>query len=135
MIVKLLKECEADIEISDYDRRSVGHLAAAEGHTELLIFLINETNFDFNLKDRWGKKPLEEIADEGIREEFEAQLRKRILVHGRRRGSSKGESLLGDKSHITTNFKTGEIETSTMSSQNLIENEQQQEELEKLVNK
>ena len=28
--VKLLKDCEANIEISDYDLRTVGHLAAAE---------------------------------------------------------------------------------------------------------
>jgi len=41
--------------------RTVGHLAAAEGHTELLLYLINETNFNFDLKDRWGNKPLDEI--------------------------------------------------------------------------
>jgi hypothetical protein len=30
--VKLLYDCEADIEVSDYDFRTVGHLAGAEGH-------------------------------------------------------------------------------------------------------
>jgi len=34
-----LYDCEADIEIADYDFRTVGHLAGAEGHEELLIFL------------------------------------------------------------------------------------------------
>ncbi len=53
--MRLLKECEANIEEVDYDFRSVAHLAAAEGHTELLLFLINETKFNFSLKDRWGK--------------------------------------------------------------------------------
>lgn len=63
MRIKLLNDCEADIEASDYDLRTVAHLAAAEGHTELLLYLINETDFNFDLKDRWGKKPLEEIID------------------------------------------------------------------------
>lgn len=85
-IVKLLNDCEANIEISDYDLRSVAHLAAAEGHTELLLFLINETDFNFDLKDRWGKKPLDEIADTRIRQEFEDALASRVLK--KRRGSS-----------------------------------------------
>lgn len=48
-IVKLLHDCEAKIETSDYDLRTVAHLAAAEGHTELLLYLINETNFNFGI--------------------------------------------------------------------------------------
>lgn len=65
--VKLLYDCEANIETTDYDRRSVAHLAAAEGHTELLLYLINETSFNFDLVDRWGKAPLDEIHDDEIR--------------------------------------------------------------------
>jgi ankyrin repeat protein len=72
--VKLLKDCEANIEVSDYDLRTVAHLAAAEGHWELLNYLIVETNFNFLLKDRWGKKPLEEIHDAEKRAEFEEAL-------------------------------------------------------------
>ena len=45
----------------------MAHLAAAEGHTELLLFLINETDFNFEIVDRFGKKPLEEINDIDIR--------------------------------------------------------------------
>ena len=73
--VKLLKECEANIEISDYDLRTVGHLAAAEGHWELLNYLILGTDFNFELKDRWGKKPLDEIEDFDKRMEFEEALK------------------------------------------------------------
>ena len=50
--MKLLKECEANIEISDYDLRTVAHLAAAEGHWDLIVFLIIDTHFNFSLKDR-----------------------------------------------------------------------------------
>ena len=38
--VKLLNECESDLEISDYDLRTVAHIAAAEGHFDLLYYLI-----------------------------------------------------------------------------------------------
>jgi hypothetical protein len=77
MRVKLLYDCEANIETTDYDKRSVAHLAAAEGHTELLLYLINETNFNFELKDRWGNTPMDEIHDEEIRQQFEESLKKR----------------------------------------------------------
>lgn len=72
--MKLLKECESNIEIADYDLRTVAHLAAAEGHWELVDYLVNETEFNFDLADRWGKKPLEEIHDTKIRASYEAQL-------------------------------------------------------------
>ncbi len=38
--VRMLKECEANIEIADYDLRTVAHLAAAEGHKDLVYYLI-----------------------------------------------------------------------------------------------
>ena len=68
--VRLLKECEADIEIADYDLRTVGHLAAAEKHWDLVDYLVKHTDFNFNLKDRWGKSPLDEIQDPILREEY-----------------------------------------------------------------
>lgn len=104
-IVKLLHDCEAKIETSDYDLRTVAHLAAAEGHTELLLYLINETNFNFGIQDRWGKKPLEEIQDLDIREDFEMTLKKRQFR--KRRGSSQSR----DKHSLTSNFKTGQLES------------------------
>lgn len=65
--VRLLYDCEADIEISDYDFRTVGHLAGAEGHYDLLEYLASETNFNFNLKDRWGTTCFDEIKDPVIK--------------------------------------------------------------------
>ncbi len=38
--VSLLKDCEANIEIADYDLRTVAHLAAAEKHWDLLSYLV-----------------------------------------------------------------------------------------------
>lgn len=92
-IIKLLNDCEANLQVSDYDFRTVAHLAAAEGHTELLLYLINESTFDFSLKDRWGKTPLDEISDQAIRGDFEAALAKRVMR--RRRNSSQGRRIEG----------------------------------------
>lgn len=65
----LLHRCEVNLEVSDYDLRNIGHLAASEGHLDLLEFLINHTNFDFDLADRWGRSPLEEMAHKVSRED------------------------------------------------------------------
>lgn len=62
--VKLLHRCDINLEISDYDKRSLGHLAAAEGHFEMLEFLAAKTNFNFNIEDRWGKKVLDELKNQ-----------------------------------------------------------------------
>jgi uncharacterized protein len=45
--LKLLHKCEVNLELSDYDQRNIAHLAACEGHVNLLEFLITETTFDF----------------------------------------------------------------------------------------
>lgn len=55
--------------MSDYDLRNIGHLAASEGHLEMLEFLILETKFDFDLADRWGRSPLEEMAHKVSRDD------------------------------------------------------------------
>ena len=46
-LLKLLHKCEVDLETADYDLRHVGHLAACEGHFEMLKYLASETKFDF----------------------------------------------------------------------------------------
>ncbi|CDW83985.1 l-asparaginase archaeal glu-trnagln amidotransferase subunit d [Stylonychia lemnae] len=118
--VKLLNQCEADIETSDYDLRTVGHLAAAEGHTELLLYLIHDTEFNFNLKDRWGKKPLDEINDIGIRSQFNNALKNRVTK--RKRGKSQEREELHRV--VTTNFKTGELESNILDN---LQDEQKEE--------
>ncbi len=75
--VKLLYDCEADIEVSDYDFRTVGHLAGAEGHYELLEYLAMKTNYNFDLKDRWGTTCLNEIKDEAVKGHIKGHLEKR----------------------------------------------------------
>ena len=67
--LKLLHMCEVNLEISDYDLRHVGHLAACEGHYEMLRYLAVETTFDFELKDRWGNCTFDEMKDKITKEQ------------------------------------------------------------------
>ena len=49
------------MEISDYDHRHVGHLAACEGHYAMLEYLATETTFNFKKEDRWGNDTFSEM--------------------------------------------------------------------------
>lgn len=66
-----------NLELSDYDLRTVGHLAAAEGHAEMVEFLLEKTNFNFELKDRWEHDPMEGAKDNEIKSAIKLGLKLR----------------------------------------------------------
>jgi len=43
----------------DYDKRTPLHLAASEGHVEIVLLLC-KSNADVNAEDRWGSRPLDD---------------------------------------------------------------------------
>ncbi|GAB4221794.1 MAG: glutaminase A [Francisella sp.] len=49
----------ADINQGDYDKRTALHLAAAEGHEEIVEYLLYK-GANPNVKDRWGATPLDD---------------------------------------------------------------------------
>lgn len=49
-----------DMTLSDYDGRTALHLAAAEGHVNCVDFLLKQCKVPHDVRDRWGKSPLEE---------------------------------------------------------------------------
>lgn len=49
----------ADINKGDYDNRTALHLAAAEGHENVVKYLLNK-GADTSTKDRWGMKPVDD---------------------------------------------------------------------------
>ena len=75
--------CDCDVEHSDYDKRTIGHLAAAEGHYELLEYLASNSRFNFNLRDRWNSSVHDEMKDP------EARSRIQGLLIERRKNSTK----------------------------------------------
>ncbi|XP_030748653.1 glutaminase kidney isoform, mitochondrial isoform X2 [Sitophilus oryzae] len=54
-----------DISLPDYDGRTALHLAAAEGHINCVDFLLKHCNVPYDVRDRWGKTPLEEATQFG----------------------------------------------------------------------
>ncbi len=56
-----IKSITKDVNLSckDYDSRTPIHLAAGEGHYDIVEYLI-DNNVEFEVKDRWGTTPLEE---------------------------------------------------------------------------
>lgn len=48
-----------DVNTADYDQRTALHVAAAEGHVDVVSFLLSEGAVS-NCKDRWGKTPLDD---------------------------------------------------------------------------
>lgn len=72
--------CDTDLDQADYDKRTVGHLAAAEGHIEMLEYLAKHSKFNFDLKDRWDNPVLGELADLEAKARIEALFAERSAL-------------------------------------------------------
>ncbi|XP_056610887.1 glutaminase kidney isoform, mitochondrial isoform X1 [Triplophysa dalaica] len=54
-----------DMEQRDYDSRTALHVAAAEGHVEVVKFLLEACKVNPGPKDRWGYTPIDEARQSG----------------------------------------------------------------------
>ena len=68
------KNDAVDINKGDYDKRTALHLAAGEGHLDVVEFLCKR-GANVNVEDRWGGKPLDDALQKG-NERVAAVLRK-----------------------------------------------------------
>ena len=59
LVVKLLGVHPSHINFRDYDRRTALHVAASEGHLEMVTFLLDK-GAQLNRSDRWGGSPLDD---------------------------------------------------------------------------
>ncbi|PIC44833.1 hypothetical protein B9Z55_005064 [Caenorhabditis nigoni] len=50
----------ADLKTADYDNRTALHVAAAEGRIKVCKFLVNIVGIPHDVKDRWGRYPLDD---------------------------------------------------------------------------
>ncbi|XP_078693871.1 glutaminase kidney isoform, mitochondrial-like isoform X2 [Branchiostoma floridae x Branchiostoma belcheri] len=76
--VTALRRCvmlDMDMEVTDYDGRTALHLAAAEGHVQVVRFLLEKCGVRHDLQDRWGQVPLDDAVRFGHKE-AEEMLRK-----------------------------------------------------------
>lgn len=49
-----------DMALPDYDHRTALHLAATEGHLDVIEFLLVTCHLDHEPKDRWGRRPIDD---------------------------------------------------------------------------
>lgn len=57
--MKLLLKNGVGASEGDYDKRTALHLACAEGHARVVMYLI-KAGADVNATDRWGVTPIED---------------------------------------------------------------------------
>ena len=62
--IRVMYEDGADLNASDYDGRTIMHLAASEGHIEIVRFAI-ANGINLNPVDRWGGTPLQDALRHG----------------------------------------------------------------------
>lgn len=58
--LKILHYCGSNLLSVDYDARNVSHIAASEGKSNIIDYLLNELKLDIISKDRWGNTPYSE---------------------------------------------------------------------------
>ena len=58
--LRLVSEAGANLSVGDYDKRTAMHLAASEGHVDVIAFLIDVAKVDPSPHDRWGGTPLDD---------------------------------------------------------------------------
>jgi glutaminase len=97
--LRQLSEEGLDLNLGDYDHRTPLHIAAAEGHVEVVDFLLKH-GVEVNPKDRWGETPLSD-AHRGNYSEIIAlleaygasPLKTELTPHG---DESNGSYVMGD---------------------------------------
>uniref|UniRef100_A0A7S4VSX4 EF-hand domain-containing protein n=2 Tax=Ditylum brightwellii TaxID=49249 RepID=A0A7S4VSX4_9STRA len=93
--VKVLLELgNVTFDQSDYDKRTALHLAAGEGHYDIIQYLC-EQGADVNVRDRWGNRPLDD-AKTGNHHKCAQLLEKYGAKHGSSSVRAMGQDALMD---------------------------------------
>lgn len=92
-----------DVNKGDYDKRTAMHLAAGEGHAQI-IKLLCEAGADVNVEDRWSRRPLDD-AIVGKHQECINILKEHGAVEGARKASTTNDDLDNSNNMSTANLK------------------------------
>lgn len=65
--LKLYYDVGVNLALEDYDKRTLAHIAASEGHTHIIKFLVEEAKINLMTSDRWGTTPYCKAKNEEIR--------------------------------------------------------------------
>jgi ankyrin repeat protein len=81
--IKRLKKKQVDLNATDYDGRSALHVAAAAGHLDAVVYLVNQKQANINVQDNFNHTPLND-AVRGSHLEVVAWLKQNgiVLVFG-----------------------------------------------------
>lgn len=67
-LLKVLNSLNCDLNQSNYDGRTVGHMAASYEQLDLLQYLVQETDFNIQARDRREKTALDYVSEEARKE-------------------------------------------------------------------
>jgi urea transporter/ankyrin repeat protein len=84
----------ADVDSSDYDRRSAFHLACSEHQTETVQFLINR-GCKISESDRWGRTPLEDCIRSATKSKVNCESMVALILSHNGKLSSSSTALMG----------------------------------------
>ena len=110
MAIRVLVAQGADVSKGDYDQRTALHLAASNGHAEMVRVLVREAKANVSPIDRWGGTPL----DDAIRSKHQ-DVADFLLRHGGTRGTRQDATIAdlcdaaakGDTVHMRDFVKQG----------------------------
>ena len=116
--LRVLVDQGADVNLGDYDKRCAMHLAACEGHMDVLKFLVESAHATVDPVDRWGNTPLDEALRHGqtMSVEFLSRHSKSTVACERKNAGGGGVSGLDVPMHLASMDASGHGMDSSMHS-------------------